>query len=43
MPLLGQSGAVIKFVNTSGRPVLKKFSFEIEKGKDGVKSIMREY
>jgi hypothetical protein len=43
MPFLGQGGAVIKFVNTSGRPVLKKSSFEIEKGKDDVKNIMREY
>jgi hypothetical protein len=41
MPVLGQGGAVIQFVNTSGRPVLKKSSFEIEKGKHGVHSIMK--
>jgi hypothetical protein len=43
MLLLGQGGAVIKFVNTSGRPELGKSSFETEKGKDGAKSTMREY
>jgi len=43
MPVLGQGGAVTKFVNTSGRPALKKSSFEIERGKRSVPSIMREY
>jgi hypothetical protein len=42
MPVLGQGGAVIQFVNTSGRPAVKKSSFEIEKGKYGVPSTMRE-
>jgi hypothetical protein len=43
MPVLGQGGVVIKFVNTSCKPVSKKSSFEIEKGKHGVYSIMRGY
>jgi hypothetical protein len=34
MPVLGQGGAVIKFVNTCGRPVLKKSFFVIERGEN---------
>ena len=40
MPVLGQGGEVIQIVNTSGRPVLKRSSFEIENGKHGVHSII---
>jgi len=42
MSVLRQGGTVIQFVNTSSRLVLKKSSFEIEKGKRGARSIMRE-